>query len=503
MVATVFAEAGALDLRLPDDDATARLGDDIAAVIRPGDLVGLSGGLGAGKTSLARALIRAVADDPAHEAPSPTFPIRIDHELKRLTISHVDLYRLGSAEELEQIGIAEALERGALLVEWPELLPPDLSDNRLDIRLDIAGAARHAAIAGAGTWPERLARTRLVRGFLDRCGWREARRAPLVGDASYRAYERVSRGGDTAILMNAPERREGPAIYEGRSYDTLAHRARDVRPFVAIAGALREAGVRVPAILAADLDAGLLLLEDIGEEGILDVAGRPILERYAAAVDLLAAMHGRTWSPALSLPDGRLHCIPPYDRGALLVELSLFPDWIGGDGSEPAFPRAERDHFLAAWADTLAGLESGPTTLVMRDFHSPNILWQPHATGLQRVGVLDFQDALMGHPAYDVASLAQDARAPLSEDDERFLTSRYKVARQAADPDFDTEAFEAAYEVFAAQRATKVLGAFTRLALVENKPGYRRHRARLKELLRRTLAHPVLSRVRLWYEPYV
>jgi aminoglycoside/choline kinase family phosphotransferase len=151
----------------------------------------------------------------------------------------------------------------------------------------------------------------------------------------------------------------------------------------------------------------------------------------------------------------------------------------------------------------LQKIEAGPKTLVLRDFHSPNILWQGAAAGADLIGVLDFQDALIGHPAYDVASLAQDARVPLTPEQEHDLKARYIAARRAQNPAFDAESFEAAYAILAAQRATKVLGAFTRLALVDGKPGYGRHRARLKELLRRTLSHPVLSSLRLWYEPYL
>ena len=138
--------------------------------------------------------------------------------------------------------------------------------------------------------------------------------------------------------MNAPARTEGPPIYGGRSYDAVAHRAMDVRAFVAIDLALREAGIRAPEILAADMEPGLLLLEDLGGEGIVDPSGAPILERYEAAIDLLAYMHGRDWPAEAPLPDGTLFRLPPYDRDALLVEISLFPDWFGGHGGEPAFP---------------------------------------------------------------------------------------------------------------------------------------------------------------------
>jgi tRNA threonylcarbamoyl adenosine modification protein YjeE len=494
-------EAG-LTLELADEAATSRLGEDLAAVLRPGDLVALSGGLGVGKTSLARALLRALSGDPALEVPSPTFPLRIEHAMPRLNIVHADLYRLNDQPELAELGLEEVLADGAVLVEWPELLPQTMSENRLDVTLAISGAGRIARISGSGSWPGRLARTSDVRAFLERCGWPGAMRWPLVGDASTRAYERIVRGSDTAILMNAPARAEGAPVHGGRSYDAVAHRALDVRPFVAVDRALREAGIRAPKILASDLEAGLLLLEDLGSESILDASGAPILERYEAAIDLLVAMHARDWAEELPLPGGGMYRVPPYDHDALLVEISLFPDWFGRAGSEPAFPPEERDAFLAAWSAVLDRVD-GATTLVMRDFHSPNIIWQAQARGPERIGVIDFQDALIGHPAYDVASLAQDARAPLTEADELHLRARYVAGRRAADPGFDLDAFETAYAVFAAQRATKVLGAFTRLAIVEGKPGYQRHRERLKALLRRTLSDPVLSSLRVWYEPHI
>jgi N-acetylmuramate 1-kinase len=491
-----------LSLDLPDELATARLAADIAAVLRPGDLIALSGGLGAGKTTFARALLRVLAGDPAYEAPSPTFPLRIDHPLPRLTIVHADLYRLGEAGELDELGLEEALADGAVLVEWPEPLPRDLAEERLDIAFETDGEGRRAMLDASGSWLQRLTRTARIRAFLDRSGLAKAERRPLAGDASYRAYERIVAGSATTILMNSPARQEGPRTYEGRSYDDLAHRALDVRPFVAIGDALRAAGVCVPEVYAADLDAGLLLLEDLGGEGVVDASGMPMVDRYESAIDLLISMHGRKWPEAIPLPGGESYAPPRYDREALLVEVSLFPDWFGGHGGEPAFPSDEREAFLSAWSDTLDLLDPS-TTLVMRDFHSPNILWRKHAAGTARVGVIDFQDALIGHPAYDVASLAQDARVPLSEEEEGRLKARYIAGRSAADPVFDEAAFNAAYAVLGLQRATKVLGIFTRLALAEGKPGYQRHRQRLKALIRRNLSHPVLSGLRLWYEPYI
>ncbi len=493
-----------LSLLLPGEDTTARLAEDVAAVLKPGDLVALSGGLGTGKTTFARALLRSLAGDTTLEVQSPTFPLRIDHPLDRLTVVHADLYRLGSPAELGELGLDEAVTHAALLVEWPEKLADDIAGDRLDIALDIEAGGRRATIVARGSWPARLARTARIRAFLDQNGFRNASRAPIAGDASARAYERIAPASENApplILMNAPARSEGLPIYDGRSYDAVAHRTLDIRPFIAIDHALRDAGLHAPAIHAADVNSGLLLLEDLGRDGVVDANGTPIVARYEAAIDALLHLHARDWPAELPLPDGGSYAVPAYDRDALLIEISLFADYPG-EGGEP-FEKEGRGEFFAAWSAILDQLDQSSTTLVLRDFHSPNILWQPAAEGLARVGLIDFQDALIGHPAYDVASLAKDARVSLSEADEARLKARYVVGRIARDPGFDEEAFDLAYAILGLQRATKVLGIFTRLAVNEGKPGYQRHRPRLKALIRQSLDHPVLSALRVWYEPHL
>ncbi|MYZ47605.1 tRNA (adenosine(37)-N6)-threonylcarbamoyltransferase complex ATPase subunit type 1 TsaE [Propylenella binzhouense] len=484
---------------LPDEAATARLAEDVAAILAPGDLVALAGDLGAGKTSFARALIRALAGDAGLDVPSPTFPIRLDYALERLAVTHADLYRLADPGEAEEIGLAEALEQGALLVEWPERAPDLASGARLSVVLAFEGGGRRAVLSADPALAARLERSLAARRFLERSGWRGAARVPIKGDASGRAYERVAAGGRTAILMNAPARPEGPPLAGGRSYDAIAHRALDVEPFLAVDHALRQAGFHAPEIFASDVAEGFLLLEDLGASGILDAAGRPAIARYEAAIDCLLALHARTWEPEIRLSGGGRYRVPAYDRDALLVEISLFADWFVP--AEAGWDAAERDAFLSAWAAVLGRLPPGET-LVLRDFHSPNILWCA-GEGLDRIGLIDFQDALIGHPAYDVASLAQDARVDIDAVREQALVARYVAGRRRADPGFDEDAFRAAYAVLGAQRTTKVLGAFARLARAEGKAGYERHSRRVAALLRRNLAHPVLSGLRRWYERLV
>ncbi|HSM42906.1 MAG TPA: tRNA (adenosine(37)-N6)-threonylcarbamoyltransferase complex ATPase subunit type 1 TsaE [Afifellaceae bacterium] len=493
------APPAAVPVDISEEAATWRLAEDVAAVLQPGDLVALAGDLGAGKTSFARAMIRAACGDPALDVPSPTFAIRIDYQAAHLQIAHADLYRIAGGDEADELGLDEALETGALIVEWPDRIDWPPVANRLDIDFEMSGARRTAALKASGAWPERLKRTRRIRDLIEAAGFGDAQRLHVVGDVSAKAFERIVRGdGSTAILMNAPAREPGPAVWHGRSYDAVAHRALDVTPFLAIGATLADAGVHVPAVIAHDRAEGLVLMEDLGDEGIADESGEPIAERYEAAVDLLAYMHGRDWpdEPAF---DGKTCRVPPYDAEALLIEISLFADWHVPHVRGGAWSNAERTDFLDAWRTVLGRIGTTPATWVMRDFHSPNILWQAGETGMARVGVIDIQDTLVGHPAYDVASLAQDARVEIGEKFETALVDRYLAARRGADAGFDDADFDEAYAILGAQRATKVLGAFTRLAFHDGRTAYGAHIPRVKNVLARNLKHPVLSGLRVWY----
>lgn len=196
----------------------------------------------------------------------------------------------------------------------------------------------------------------------------------------------------------------------------------------------------------------------------------------------------------------RTHAVPPYDLDAMSIEVELLLDWYLPHivGTHPSGSvRAEFGH---AWRDTLAALVAGPQTWTLRDYHSPNLIWLPERSGTARIGLLDFQDAVMGPPAYDVASLLQDARVTVSAELELKLLGVYAGARRAADPAFDTGAFAAAYAIMGAQRATKILGIFARLDRRDGKPQYLAHLPRIAAYLARNLAHPALRKVRGWFD---
>ncbi len=490
-------------LDLPNEQATARFAADIACALEPGDLVTLSGDLGAGKTTFARALIRYLAGDDAVEVPSPSFTLLQTYALPRFPLVHADLYRLSGAAELSELGFDDLPENAVVLIEWADRAAGLLPADRLDITfmLDAAQgfAARAVRYTGYGAFAARAARIGDLRAFIDNAGYGEAGRRRLQGDASTRIFERLTLDDQTLILMNAPPRPDGPPVRDGKPYSAIAHLAESTVPYVAMAAGLRERNLSAPVILHADTAQGFIIMEDLGDERIVQGdPPAPVEDRYQAAIDLLLALHRRRLPPALAAAPQLEYRLPRYDLEALLIEAELLLDWYLVRLKAPA-GAAARAEFVTAWREALAPALEAPATWVLRDYHSPNLLWLGDRFDIARIGVLDFQDAVIGPAAYDVASLLQDARVDIPEAMEMALLSRYVRARQTADERFGAAGFARVYATLAAQRATKILGIFARLDRRDGKPQYLRHIPRLWRYLQRSLAHPALAPLKDWY----
>ena len=307
--------------------------------------------------------------------------------------------------------------------------------------------------------------------FLARHGWEGAEIRPLAGDASFRRYFRVYRPtGETAVLMDAPPQYE------------------DIGPFLTVAGHLLDRGFAPPRPLGVDREKGLLLLEDFGDERVGPVLQRePEREQaiYESAVDILARLAAQ---PA---PDD----IPPYDDAAMSREVLLFTEWYAPALNLEADERPYLEAWRAAWGD-VERIAIGNPVLVLRDYHADNLMVLP---GRSELGLLDFQDALAGHAAYDLVSLLQDARREVSPELEEAMLARYCAAANVA----DAALFRAHYEVLGAQRNTKILGIFTRLWKRDGKPHYLPLQPRVWGYLERNLAHPALEPVRAWFDANV
>ncbi|MEO5323122.1 tRNA (adenosine(37)-N6)-threonylcarbamoyltransferase complex ATPase subunit type 1 TsaE [Mesorhizobium sp. CC13] len=490
--------ARSLERFLPDEAATTQLGEDLAMAVRPGDVFLLDGDLGAGKSTLARGLIRSLAGDPAHEVPSPTFTLVQSYDTP-VPVHHFDLYRLSSSEELEELGFDEAAATGVALVEWPERAADAMPATSLRLAIEHEGDGRRVTISGDGPAFDRVARSLAMRDFLVASGWGEAHRARFVGDASARAYETVTRVGHAPlVLMNSPRLVLGPPVRDGKPYAEIAHTAQTVAAFAAVDRALAAGGVTVPGIVAQDLERGFLLLEHLGSGAFLDPEGKPIAGRYAAAAELLAMIHGKHWDDRLEAAPGVFHQVPPFDLDALTIEVDLLVDWyVPAVTGAPASAEL-RDGYRAAWNAVFDRLADKQYGLVLRDYHSPNIIWRAEKKGFDRLGIVDFQDALIGPVAYDVASLAMDARVTVSAEIEHATVDAYVAARHAAGS-FDEAAFREAYAITAAQRNSKILGIFVRLDRRDGKPQYLRHLPRIRDYLHRALAHPALAALRDFY----
>ncbi|TCD16708.1 tRNA (adenosine(37)-N6)-threonylcarbamoyltransferase complex ATPase subunit type 1 TsaE [Oricola cellulosilytica] len=470
--------------------------------LRIGDCLLLKGDLGAGKTTFARALIRALAGDSSLEVPSPTFTLVQNYEL-RFPIAHVDLYRIANPAEIDELGLQEAVNIGVAIIEWPEKADGNLPTGAVTLSLaewpdDPEG--RVLRISARKDFMRRLHRSRSIRAFLERHGRENADRSFLLGDASTRTYETITAGAANEILMNAPRQPDGPPVRHGKSYSAIAHLAEDVTAFVAIGQVLRRKGFRAPEIYAFDLDQGFVLLEDLGAEGILDLKGSPDPSRYRAAVECLAAIHATKWPREITVGD-RVHVIPELDRDAFLIETELLIDWFVPRAEGHRLSNADRAAFRRLWTERHRSLQSAEMGLLLRDFHSPNIIFDESTRGAGRVGLIDFQDALIGPVAYDVVSLVQDARVDVSEELQDGLLDHYCQIR-AGESGFDEIAFREAFAVLGAQRTTKILGIFVRLDERDGKPGYLQHIPRLQSYLERNLRHPALQELAVWYQSH-
>ncbi len=337
--------------------------------------------------------------------------------------------------------------------------------------------------------------------FLRRIGWDDARRQALADDAGYRSYQRLTGPRGKAMLMNAPPGGDQLRSPQAAAYNAVAHLATDCRPFVGVANHLRGLGLSAPEILAADLPRGLLLLEDLGDDLYARAisAGADEMQLYAAAIDVLLALHAADAPRALPDGDGGMHVLSHYDAGAQEAEVLLLCEWYAPVVTGRALSAAARDDYVALWRHYFALTQPAMPVLVLRDYHAQNLFWLPERTGVARTGLIDFQDGLLGSPAYDLVSLLEDARRDVAPALAAAMLARYCAGARASAPAFDETAFRTAYAVAGAQRNCKILGIFARLAKRDNKPAYLKLIPRVRACLRQDLQHPAFAPLNAWF----
>ena len=478
------------------------LAGKLAALFSAGDTVFLIGDLGAGKSTFARALIRAVAQEPELDVPSPTFPLLIPYQTQRFEIAHYDLYRLGDPSEVEELGLYDQLGAHLTLIEWPDQLGTHQINDRLEILLEEndEGQSRNVTLQGFGKAAAKLSRFSQIQAFVDDSAWQGANWSYLQGDASSRSYIRLQQEGQTALLMNALPQPDGPPVKDGKPYSQIAHLAEDMTSFVAIAQTLNEKGFNLPHIYNHDVDQGLLLISDLGDEQYFDLItnqGQDICSLYEPAIDVLVKL--KQTPPQPMFVNDKPYNLPAYDQQALSIETQLTLDWYWPYVKGEICGDEQVSSFNAIWRDLFKRLEGDNNSWVLRDFHSPNLIRLKDKTGVASVGIIDFQDALKGHAAYDVVSLCQDARLTIPIETEQHLLSRYLETIKAQDTSFDEKDFLTCYAILGAQRACKLLGIFVRLSKRDGKHHYLAHLPRIWDYLERNLSHVALQALNEWF----
>lgn len=313
------------------------------------------------------------------------------------------------------------------------------------------------------------ARAELLSAFLTRTGWQDATRTVVAGDASNRRYDRLTdQSGHSVILMDAPP-----------------DKGEDVTPFIRIANHLRAQGLSAPEILHADQANGFLVIEDLGNglfARLMQEERQLQSSLYSAATDVLTALHQ---SPALDLP----RC----DADWLINMTDLFFEWF-----LPAQSDLDHTTFASAFRPLAQSVDPDDPVVILRDYHAENLIWLPNRTGVARVGLLDFQDALLGHPAYDLVSVLQDARRDVPQQIEADMISRYIDTAG-----WETDAFNRAYAILGTQRNLRILGIFARLCLRDGKAHYVDLIPRVWTHLMRNLNHPALHDIARLIRPHI
>ena len=449
--------AAALLTLTGDAALTAAFARALAPELGAGDTVLLEGPVGAGKSHFARALIRARLANPAEDVPSPTFTLVQTYD-GTPAIWHADLYRLTDAAEIDELGLTDAMDDSIALIEWPDRMDPVPGALTLRLSNDPDPDLRRIQIIGEPALWTRAVRAAQRAIFAHQAGWADAQVAFLAGDASARRHFRLIREDRAAVLMDADA-------------DTL-------KPYLTMTDWLRERGFDAPQVLAADPVTGLALIEDFGDAQLARVIeadpaqALPLLDRIAAMLARLASFPP---APGILALDG-----PEMAR-----QVGMFAEYY------PQAAGADADAIDAAQqiAPTIARLHAQlcadlPPVTSLRDFHAENLILTPD----NRLGLLDFQDAVATHPGYDLVSVLHDARRSLPAEVEEAAITRFLT-----DTGLDPDRFHAAFALLGAQRNLRIMGIFTRLCIRDGKPRYLNFMPHTWALIARETAHPALA----------
>ncbi|MDB4225408.1 MAG: tRNA (adenosine(37)-N6)-threonylcarbamoyltransferase complex ATPase subunit type 1 TsaE [Alphaproteobacteria bacterium] len=473
---------------LKDTEALAK---EVSLILQKGDFISLIGELGSGKTTLTKYIVNSVCEHN-QEVTSPTFNLSQTYPTQRCPITHYDLYRIEDYADLEEIGFNEALEEGVVIIEWAEKFSDELPKDRLQIKIEDNGRNKRIIhITGYGSWEKRLKRNIHLNSFIAQCNLEVVDRNWMKGDASERSYQRIITNNNSYVVMNHNQR---------KNKQNPTKLAEGLEAFILINYHLENLGVKVPKIIKIDRKNSFLLLEDLGniQYSQIDLSGNDTFDYYLPAVESLVLI--QNFYPKKSLEhDGMKHILNSYDNNIYLEEVKLLTNWYWPYKKSTLCKANAYNEYISIWLALISKI-SQSSSLTLRDFHSPNLLWVDNEKGLRRCGIIDFQDALIGHPLYDVISLTQDARIDINKELETQILNYYIELKYSESPKDLRADIMQDYYIIATQRCFKILGVFARLAMSNNSPEYLLHMPRIIGYIERNFENEILRDLKEWFE---
>lgn len=460
----------------------------ISKILVKGDIVALIGEIGSGKTTFSKRLINELTSIHINEINSPTFNLYTIYDKNGVQVNHYDFYRVENSEDLLEIDLIESYKSGITIIEWADKYINALKNDYIEVHLKEKKNHREYQVIGRGSFRQRIKNANSLEYFLDQTNLKINRQEDIKGDASKRKYHRLYTENSTLILMDSSQEKK---IASPTKLST------SINDYIHICKYLEKINIRVPKLFYTDTENEYLIEEDFGDLQYSQVvsAGN-FKELYQPAISTLLHITRINHPHDLEV-DGMKYKIPEYDNMTYLNEIEIFIKFYWPYKKGHICSPSTQNEFMDIFNELLGKLSSDKS-LVLRDFHSPNLMFLNTEKNHRKCGVIDFQDALIGHPIYDLVSLSQDARVTITEEQENFLLEQYKVEFDYNNYNFDKSTIMDQYCILGAQRSLKILGIFARLSIIDNRNDYIGHMPRIINYIRKNMKNSNLSNLSNW-----
>ncbi|MEN2494965.1 MAG: hypothetical protein TECD_00876 [Hyphomicrobiaceae bacterium hypho_1] len=501
------------NIELSDLFETRLLAQIVSLLVLEGDIITLRGSIGTGKTTLARHLIRAIAEDNELNVPSPSYPLMINYNTPHFEIYHCDFYRLTDPNEIYDLGFPENLENFVFIIEWPEIAEGIFPNSNIQININDIWSdqpdCRIVNISGIESSAQCIEKIFQIWYFLQ--SWlshvqltiNDVSLGYVRRDIFMRRYARLDTPHRSFILMISPNQLDNPPTRYSLTDSPKAYLAEDTDYVTSIQTELSQLGFSVAYMHYINRRQGLAIIEDLGHTMLSDLItqGNDQEHLFRCACDVLVQLSAYS-PPKKIIKNGYSHAMPELNSVSMEIEIELLLDWYLPLTNEQPITCNERRSFLDIWRQQLVRLED-QRALVLHEFHSTNLLWLPDRECVARIGIINYQDVAIGHRAYDVVSLLQDTCSYVSQDVEFRLLRYYFDKMHANGRSCNEASFLYAYALLGAQRNIRKIGVVARLAKMSGKSLYLHDIPLLLKYLKRCLEHPALHDIRAWLATYI